>query len=178
MIFKCFLGVFLSVLEAYFECFIYLQMYVASVASRCFKSKSGVAAPLSLLCCLVLVPSPPLCAGWASSAPLLLFPMLVTFRTAQKTYAGSGWEGRRRSPRGMRVPKVEGAWARSGMMLGCPDGEEQRGRAASTCAQTRVNGAAGTDVRTRMSIHPVKTLVRPLFNLRLVACVQNQTPES
>jgi hypothetical protein len=31
--FKCFLGVFASVSEAYFECFICLQTYVANVAS-------------------------------------------------------------------------------------------------------------------------------------------------
>jgi hypothetical protein len=34
--------------------------------------------------------------------------MLVTFGVARETYTGSGWEGRRRSSRGMRVPIAEG----------------------------------------------------------------------
>jgi hypothetical protein len=136
---RCF---FVSVSEACFECFICLQMYVASVASRCFKSKSGVAAPLSLLCCLALVPSPPLGAGWASSVPLL-FPMLVTFRAARKTYAesGGGVSEKRDEARVSGWGGAEGAWA-------------------PTCARTHVNGAAGTDVRTWMSIHSVQTYGR------------------
>jgi hypothetical protein len=44
MVFKCFSYVFASVLDACFKCFICLQMYVASVTSRCFKSRSGVAS--------------------------------------------------------------------------------------------------------------------------------------
>jgi hypothetical protein len=43
MIFKCFSGVFVTVLDACFNCFICLQTYIASVASECFKSRSGVA---------------------------------------------------------------------------------------------------------------------------------------
>jgi hypothetical protein len=63
MIFKCFLGVFTSVLDACFKCFICLQTtYVASVASECFKSKSGVAS-LSLPC----VASPRCLLFWASA---------------------------------------------------------------------------------------------------------------
>jgi hypothetical protein len=42
---------FSSVLDAYFKCFICLHIYVVSVASRCFKSRSGVVSPSSLLCC-------------------------------------------------------------------------------------------------------------------------------
>jgi hypothetical protein len=38
-IFRC----FLNVLEVCFKCFIYLQTYIASVVSECFKSRSGVA---------------------------------------------------------------------------------------------------------------------------------------
>jgi hypothetical protein len=38
-----FLGVFTSVLDACFKCFICLLSYVATVASGCFKSRSGVA---------------------------------------------------------------------------------------------------------------------------------------
>ena len=41
--FECFLGIFTSVLDACFKCFIYLLLYVVAVASRCFKSRSGVA---------------------------------------------------------------------------------------------------------------------------------------
>jgi hypothetical protein len=51
MVFKC------------FTCFIYLQTHVASVASGCFKSRSGVASLSSLFCCLSLVSPPPLGAG-------------------------------------------------------------------------------------------------------------------
>jgi hypothetical protein len=43
--FKCFSGVFVNVSDACFKCFICLQMYVASVVSGCFKSRSGVASP-------------------------------------------------------------------------------------------------------------------------------------
>jgi hypothetical protein len=43
-----FSGVFASVLDVCFKCFIYLQMYVASIVSRYFKSRSGVASPSSL----------------------------------------------------------------------------------------------------------------------------------
>jgi hypothetical protein len=122
MIFKCFSGAFFaSVSEVCFKCFICLQTYVASVASRCFKSKSGVASPSSHFCCLpqcLLLRAP---AGHLS--PLLLFPMLVTFRVARETYTGSGCEGRRRSSRGMRVPKAEA--------LGCLDREVRRGSAGS-----------------------------------------------
>ena len=37
--FKCFSGIFTSVSDLYFKCFICLQTYVASVASECFKSR-------------------------------------------------------------------------------------------------------------------------------------------
>jgi hypothetical protein len=37
------LQLFSSVSEAYFKYFICLQTYIASVASRCFKSRSGIA---------------------------------------------------------------------------------------------------------------------------------------
>jgi hypothetical protein len=43
MIFNCFLCIFASVLEVCFKCFICLQTYTASVASGCFKSRSGIA---------------------------------------------------------------------------------------------------------------------------------------
>jgi len=67
MVFKCFLDVFESVSDACFKCFICLQTHVASVASGCFKSRSGVAAR-SLLAfdCLASVSPPSLGASWAS----------------------------------------------------------------------------------------------------------------
>jgi hypothetical protein len=43
-------GAAVSVSYACFKCFICLQTYVASVASGCFKSRSGVASPSSLFC--------------------------------------------------------------------------------------------------------------------------------
>ena len=42
-LFKCFSGVFASVLDVCFNCFICLQTYVVNVLSGCFKSRSGVA---------------------------------------------------------------------------------------------------------------------------------------
>jgi len=43
MVFKCFSGVFASVSDACFKCFIYFLLYVATVVSVCFKSRSDVA---------------------------------------------------------------------------------------------------------------------------------------
>jgi hypothetical protein len=40
--FKCFLGVFTSVSDTCFKCFIYLLLYVATVASGCFRSELSV----------------------------------------------------------------------------------------------------------------------------------------
>ena len=60
MVLKCFSGVFASVSDACFKCFICLQTYVASVASGCFKSRSVLhLAPSS-------VSPPSLGASWAS----------------------------------------------------------------------------------------------------------------
>jgi hypothetical protein len=53
--FKCFSGIFASVLDACFKCFIYFQMNVTIVASECFKTRSSV--PSSPFCCLTLVSS-------------------------------------------------------------------------------------------------------------------------
>jgi hypothetical protein len=43
-VFKCFMFhvFFASVLETFFECFIYLQTYVSNILSAYFKSRSGV----------------------------------------------------------------------------------------------------------------------------------------
>jgi hypothetical protein len=43
MVFKCFLGVFASVLDVCFKCFIYLLLYVVTIAYEYLKSRSGVA---------------------------------------------------------------------------------------------------------------------------------------
>jgi hypothetical protein len=43
MVFKCFSVVFASVSGACFKCFICLLLYVATVTSECFKSRSDVA---------------------------------------------------------------------------------------------------------------------------------------
>jgi hypothetical protein len=48
IVFKCFSGVFASVSDACFKCFICPWRYVASVASGYFKSRSGVASPFLL----------------------------------------------------------------------------------------------------------------------------------
>jgi hypothetical protein len=40
--FQVFLGVFVSISEVCFKCFICLQTHVASVTFRCFKSRSNV----------------------------------------------------------------------------------------------------------------------------------------
>jgi hypothetical protein len=83
--FKCFSGVFVSVSDTCFKCFIYLQTYVASVASECFNSRSGVASPSSPSAasprCLLLLSAP---AGHPSLLPL--FSMLVTFGVAWAPY--------------------------------------------------------------------------------------------
>jgi hypothetical protein len=40
-VFQVYLGIFVDVLGACFKCFIYLLLCVSSVASGCFKSRSG-----------------------------------------------------------------------------------------------------------------------------------------
>jgi hypothetical protein len=42
MVFQVFLGVFVSVSDTCFKCFIFLQTHVVKVLSECFKSRSGV----------------------------------------------------------------------------------------------------------------------------------------
>jgi hypothetical protein len=67
MVFKWFSDVFASVSDACFKCFIYIQTYVAGVASGCFKSRSSVASrSLLALDCLALVSPSSLGAGLAS----------------------------------------------------------------------------------------------------------------
>jgi len=85
--FKCFLGIS----DACFKCFIYLHMYVVTVASEYFKSRSGVASPSS--------PSAasPRCLRSSTSRRRLgirrllpLFSMPVTFGMARGKDCGRG----------------------------------------------------------------------------------------
>jgi hypothetical protein len=90
MAFKCFLYVFASVSDACFKYFIYLQTYVASVASACFKSRPDVVSPSSFSatlpqCLLLLVPT---------RCPLSLFSMLVMFRAARAPRGRAKWRGK------------------------------------------------------------------------------------
>ena len=80
-------GVFASVLDACFKCFINFKTYVASVASRCFKSRSSVASSSSPSTtssrCLLLLPTPvrhPNQRRRRAPAPFF-FPMLVMLKT-------------------------------------------------------------------------------------------------
>jgi hypothetical protein len=58
--------VFASVLDACFKSFICLEIYVVSVASVCFKSRSGVASrSLFAFGCLALMSPPSLDVSWA-----------------------------------------------------------------------------------------------------------------
>jgi hypothetical protein len=87
--FKCFSGVFASVLDAYFKCFICLHTYVVSVASGCFKSRLVVTSPSLLFAalswCLLLLPAPV-----EHPPPLPLFSILVTFGVARETICERG----------------------------------------------------------------------------------------
>jgi hypothetical protein len=97
-----FSGVFASVSDTCFKCFICLQTYVTSVVSGCFKSRS-VLHPLLVFCCLASV-SPPHCASCASTRgtggcrPLPLFSMLVTFEAARALCRARETECRCRRP--------------------------------------------------------------------------------
>jgi hypothetical protein len=62
MTFQVFSRCFLSVSNAYFNCFICLQTLVASVSSRCFKSRSGVTHVYNM----THLPHPPVVAIRAS----------------------------------------------------------------------------------------------------------------
>jgi hypothetical protein len=108
---KCFIWIlhmFCNGFQTFSGFFLVFQTYVASVASRCFKSKSGVVSPSSLF----LLPR----LGVFSSSKRrlgilrtpILFPMLVMFGAARGIYVGSGWGGRRQSSRGMCMSKAEG----------------------------------------------------------------------
>ena len=88
MVFKCFLDIFTSGSDACFKCFNCLQTYIASVASRCFKSRSGVASR-SLLAfdCLALVP--PLLSTLASEPEARAGA--VPFPSSRCWWRGVGW---------------------------------------------------------------------------------------
>jgi hypothetical protein len=50
MVFECLSGVFISVSNACFKCFICLQTYVSNAASGCLKSRSGCLAHVASYC--------------------------------------------------------------------------------------------------------------------------------
>jgi hypothetical protein len=114
MSFQVFSGVFVSVSDACFKCFICLQTYVANVSSRCFESRSGVAhvamAPVTgeqrpatrlhlLPCAACLVHSSPL--------PPLPFPSLSSISPRQ-------FELGDRARRGMARAEGKGVWLGAG----------------------------------------------------------------
>jgi hypothetical protein len=69
MVFKYFLCVFVNVSYACFKCFICLQMYVTSVVSRCFKTRSGVASLSSIFAALPWCLLPPALASHSLPLP-------------------------------------------------------------------------------------------------------------
>ena len=75
-----FSGVFTSVSDACFKFFICFETYVASVASECFKSRSGVASLSSPFV--------------ASPRCLLVFFVLVMFRQRGPAWGRAAWVGR------------------------------------------------------------------------------------
>ena len=86
--FNCFSCVFASFSDACFKYFIWLQTYVASVACKCFKSRSSVASPssssvASLRCLLLPAPAGHPNQRRKQAPPLPLFSMLVTSGTAR-----------------------------------------------------------------------------------------------
>ena len=100
MVFKCFPDIFASVSNTCFKCFIYLQKYVVSVASKYFTSRSDVASPSSLSValprCLLLAP------GWVSAA-LPLFSMLVMLVATRAPCEHVKWRGKRSVCAGVRT---------------------------------------------------------------------------
>jgi hypothetical protein len=77
--FQLFSGVFLSVSEACFKYFLYLQTYITTVVFGCFKSRSGVASLLLGMSSsrhrqgIHMTPQPGLSKSKALPLPLLLF---------------------------------------------------------------------------------------------------------
>jgi hypothetical protein len=49
IVFKCFSIVFVSVLDTCFTCFTCILLYVATVISGCFKSRSGITHGMHML---------------------------------------------------------------------------------------------------------------------------------
>jgi hypothetical protein len=80
MTFQVFSRCFLNVSNAYFNCFICFQTLVASVSSRCFKSKSGVTHVYNMS----HLPHPPAIAVRASSMCVGSGGMSTTRLWAQK----------------------------------------------------------------------------------------------
>jgi hypothetical protein len=104
---------------------------------------------------------PPLLELESSSTPSWRFPHQVSFRAAWKTYARSGWGGRKRSPHSMCMPKAEGARARSGMRLGCLEGEARRGAGSYVRKDTREWSSRHRCTDTDVCRLDIQALVRP-----------------
>jgi hypothetical protein len=104
MVFKCYSGVFVDISDAYFKCCIYLQMYVACVASGCFKSRSDVASPSSLSvaspCCLLLSSY----SLWQVGHPPPPPPLIVIDAGNVQDGAGPAWARKRSKCPGIRTP--------------------------------------------------------------------------
>ena len=104
--FKCFSCIFASVSYACFKCFICLQIYIASVASGCFKSRSDVASPSLLFCCLASVSLPRRRLGIHRSSPS--FSMLVTLGPTRNPRGRAKWRGKRLTGAGVRTARPSG----------------------------------------------------------------------
>jgi hypothetical protein len=102
---KCFSGVFASVLDACFKCFICLQIYAVSVASKYFKSRSVVATPSShsVVSPRYLLPVP---AGHLP--PLPLFSMLMMFRAVRALRGRAKQHGKNTTGTGVLTPRSSG----------------------------------------------------------------------
>jgi hypothetical protein len=142
MVFENFSGAF------FFKCFICLRTYVASVASRRFKSKSGVASPSSLFYysprCLLLLRVP------AGHPPPLTLPDADDVRgdarnlrqkRMRRTQAVPAWHARAKSGEGTGK-KQDGAH-----MSGRGGAEEGAPTCTQVSRQRGAEGGAGSNIR-------------------------------
>ena len=93
--FNCFSCVFASFSDACFKYFIWLQTYVASVACKCFKSRSSVASPSSSSA------ASPRCLLLRRLLPLL--SMLVRFVAARASCGHAKLREKRTASTGVRT---------------------------------------------------------------------------
>jgi hypothetical protein len=93
-------SVFLSISKACFKCFIYLQTYVVSIISGCFKSRSDVAHGMRMG------------SGRGTSGPMSRAPVWVRESRSGRGCAGTGAECRR--AHGKRIAPGHGIVRRIG----------------------------------------------------------------